>query len=178
MCTASIRVDRFSDSFLQPLTSSSDFVVVGIDFISGGARVSRSLLPPRGGEETFFRFATTANTWRVMRIVDWAEIASDLVVSTYVLRINRSDVHIYLSPPTRYTCLICPTVFVVDAVRIHRIHDQPHVQDGKPRFVSAVSITRYPAYPNSVPKHKGQAISYAIDERSGVAGIEELDRTS
>lgn len=124
MCTASIRVDRFGDAFLQPLASSSDLVVVGIDFISSGTRVGSSLLPPRSGKETFFCLATTANTWWIMRVVDRTEIASNLVVLTNVQRVRQSDTHIYLSPPTRYTCLIRPTVLVVDSVRIHRIHDR------------------------------------------------------
>jgi hypothetical protein len=37
-------------------------------------------------------------------------------------RVSLLDVHIYLSSPTRYTCLICPTMFIVDTIHIHGIH--------------------------------------------------------
>jgi hypothetical protein len=55
-----------------------------------------------------------------MGIVDWTEIATDLTMVNE--RVSLLDVHIYLSPPTRYTCLICPTMFVVDTIHIHGIH--------------------------------------------------------
>ena len=120
MWTASIRVDGFSNTLLQPLTSSANLVVIGIDFISSGSRISGSLLPPGGREEAFFCFATTTDTRRVMRIVDGTEIASDLAMVNESVRLR--NVHIYLSPPTRYTCLIRSTVLVIDSIRIHRIH--------------------------------------------------------
>jgi hypothetical protein len=78
-----------------------------------------------------------------MGVVDWTQIAADLtMVNERVLRVH---VHIYLSPPTRYTCLVCPTVCVVDSIHIHCIHGPAQYKDGKPRFVSAVSSSEYPA---------------------------------
>jgi hypothetical protein len=55
-----------------------------------------------------------------MGIVDWTEIATDLTMVNE--RVLLPEVHIYLSPPTRYTCLIRPTMFVVDSIHIHGIH--------------------------------------------------------
>jgi hypothetical protein len=55
-----------------------------------------------------------------MRIVDWTEIATDLTMVNE--RISLDDMDIYLSPPARYTCLIRPTVFVINSICIHGIH--------------------------------------------------------
>lgn len=80
MWTASIRVDRLSDILLQSLASSANLVVIWVDLIPNGPRIGSPLLPPGGREKTLFCFATTADTWRVMRVVDWTEIAADLTI--------------------------------------------------------------------------------------------------
>jgi hypothetical protein len=55
-----------------------------------------------------------------MGIVDWTEIATDLTMVNE--RVSLLHVYIYLSPATRYTCLVRPTMFVVDSICIHWIH--------------------------------------------------------